>query len=83
VKPAHIGKRVGRRLLEHARGEASKSGARCVLIQIDPNAEPFYRRAGAKRVGERASLSMPGRQLPLYKLVVGDGPRDKVRAEVR
>jgi ribosomal protein S18 acetylase RimI-like enzyme len=57
---------VGRALVEHARGES-----RGVLaIVADPNAEPFYLRLGARRVGEIAA-PMPGapdRTLPLLEM---------------
>jgi hypothetical protein len=43
---------VGRALFEHAVGTAASLGAEVVGIEADPNAEGFYRRMGAKRVGE-------------------------------
>lgn len=68
VAPDHIGRGVGRRLMAHARETAAGMGTRTILIQSDPNAEPFYRSVGAQRVGWLESRSIPGRMLPLLRL---------------
>ena len=47
-----MGKGVGRRLFEHARAVAAGAGVRVLEIDSDPNAEAFYCRMGAVRVGE-------------------------------
>jgi GNAT superfamily N-acetyltransferase len=61
---------VGTLLLEDACAVARAAGARTLRIESDPYAEAFYLRAGAKRIGETPSLSIPGRVLPLLELVV-------------
>lgn len=61
VEPQHIGRGVGRRLIEHAKGHVRKDGARYLLIQGDPNATDFYHAAGGVQIGERESDSIPGR----------------------
>lgn len=66
VEPAAIGTGVGARLLRHACSTASELGWRRLLIQGDPHAERFYRRLGTRRIGQRESASIPGRQLPLF-----------------
>ena len=43
----------GRRLFAHAAAYAAERGALSLTIEADPNAEPFYRRMGATRVGTR------------------------------
>lgn len=68
VAPDHIGRGVGRHLMYHAREAAAGMGARTILIQSDPNAEPFYLSAGAQRVGRLESRSIPGRMLPLFRI---------------
>jgi len=69
VDPPHLGRGHGRALLEHARHSAREAfGARVIEISGDPNADRFYRRAGARLVGERPSESFPGRMLPFYEL---------------
>ncbi|MEO1201204.1 MAG: GNAT family N-acetyltransferase [Pseudomonadota bacterium] len=75
VDPPHIGKGVGRALLDHALKSLAARGGRRLTIQGDPNASGFYEAAGARLVGARASGSIPGRELPLYRIDVGDGER--------
>ncbi len=71
VHPDYIGTGVGRALFEHAMGQAANLGAEVVEIESDPNAEGFYLRMGARRVGERVS-SVEGkpRILPLLRVDV-------------
>jgi GNAT superfamily N-acetyltransferase len=74
VDPLHLRQGHGRALLAHARRHARQVlGARLIVIQGDPHADPFYRAAGARLVGERESDSVPGRMLPLYELACGRG----------
>ena len=70
VSPEHIGTGIGRRLMIDARRQAQELGCGVLVIQSDPHAERFYLRAGARRVGERPSASIPGRTLPLLELDV-------------
>jgi len=44
---------VGRALLEHALQTACALGYRFMDFESDPNAEGFYRKMGAVRIGER------------------------------
>jgi hypothetical protein len=39
-------------------------------LALAPNAEGFYRKMGAERVGETPSGSIPGRMLPLMQVRV-------------
>lgn len=64
VDPPHLGTGVGGRLFDHAVATARSHGGATLHIASDPHAEGFYRRMGARRVGEVASS--PGdRTLPL------------------
>ena len=69
VLPERMGTGVGRALLEHAAGRAADLGAETLGIEADPNAEGFYRRMGARRVGE-TTYELDGREriLPLLTL---------------
>lgn len=51
VVPDRIRRGVGRALLAHALGRVRTQGHRELEIESDPNAEGFYRRMGARRVG--------------------------------
>jgi GNAT superfamily N-acetyltransferase len=66
VSPAWIGSGMGRLLFEHALKRAALRGAKSVEIEADPNAEGFYLKMGARRVGENV-YEMEGhrRVLPL------------------
>lgn len=68
VEPEHIGKGFGRLLIEHAKRVAAAMGATQMIIQGDPNAERFYRAAGAVLTGTRESGSIPGRFLPTFAI---------------
>ena len=70
VDPGHIGTGVGRMLIEHAIEALSGHGASRLIIQGDPNARRFYIAAGARQVGTRESQSIPGRQLPLFEIII-------------
>ena len=75
VEPEFIGKGYGRKLIEHAVELSAASGAVKLVIQGDPHAELFYLAAGAVRTGIRESVSIPGRQLPLYTIDLAEKQR--------
>lgn len=55
VRPAHMGRGIGRRLFRHAaRRLHVRAPGVTLFIEADPHAEPFYLRMGATRVGEIA-----------------------------
>ena len=66
VTPAHIGTGVGKQLFLHAMQHAAKENIAAVEILSDPNAEGFYRKQGAHRIGETVSeIDGEPRVLPL------------------
>jgi GNAT superfamily N-acetyltransferase len=77
VLPAHNNHGIGRRLLERALAAALAAGARGLAIDSDPNAEGFYRRCGAERIGETAAPipGFPTRVLPRLTLAAAGLPR--------
>ena len=64
VDPSHIGAGLGRLLFSHLLGHLRRKGVARLVIASDPNAEGFYRRLGARRVGAVSSRPA-GRRLPL------------------
>ncbi|MDP9003806.1 MAG: GNAT family N-acetyltransferase [Verrucomicrobiota bacterium] len=61
-----MGRGIGRVLFEHAVGQARGLGFRDIKIEADPNAEGFYQRMGARRVGENGTaIEGKPRELPL------------------
>lgn len=68
VEPAHMGTGVGKSLLHHAKTIVQTMGGRALIIQSDPNAEGFYKAAGAELIGTRKSESIADRSLPLFRI---------------
>ncbi len=67
VLPECHGRGIGRELFDHAVATTRANGARMIRVVSDPNAEAFYVRMGAKRVGQESSKP-EGRQLPVLLL---------------
>ena len=65
VDPPMIGRGIGQALWRHMVGEARRVGVARIAIEADPDAEGFYLRMGAKRIGIALSMSIPDRELPL------------------
>jgi GNAT superfamily N-acetyltransferase len=66
IAPHAMGRGIGRALFEHAAGEARRLGHETLKIEADPNAEGFYARMGARRVGAAVTdVENQRRELPL------------------
>jgi GNAT superfamily N-acetyltransferase len=66
IAPPAMGRGIGRALFEHAVAQARELGHRSLKIESDPNAEGFYARMGARRVGEAVTeIEGQRRELPL------------------
>ena len=69
IRPEHMGSGVGRALFEHARSRAWERGAKALELSADPNAEGFYQRMGAERIGEvPADMDGQTRVLPRMRM---------------
>ena len=65
IKPEHMGAGVGRALFMHARERAADLKVPAMELSADPNAEGFYQRMGAKRIGEvKSEIEGKPRVLP-------------------
>jgi GNAT superfamily N-acetyltransferase len=71
ITPGRIGTGLGRVLWQDAMTTAAAAGFARLEIGAEPNAEGFYRRMGAERVGAMPSGSIPGRVLPLMRVTIG------------
>jgi N-acetylglutamate synthase-like GNAT family acetyltransferase len=71
VEPSAMRTGVGHTLLRAALADARARDITHLLIENDPDAEPFYRKHGAHRIGTRTSPST-GRSLPLLRLPTRD-----------
>jgi GNAT superfamily N-acetyltransferase len=69
VAPCQIGTGVGKELFVHAMQKAAGENVSEVEISSDPNAEGFYKRMGARRIGEDSS-EIDGQARALPRLTV-------------
>lgn len=69
VAPEHMGTGVGKQLFIHAMQGAAGQDISEVQISSDPNAEQFYEKMGAYRIGETVSeIDGQPRSLPLMSI---------------
>lgn len=74
VDPPHARRGVGRQLFEHAVRRAHRVVPAPIEIIADPFAESFYRKMGARRVGELdAAMDGEPRVLPVFRYEVSAG----------
>lgn len=72
VLPEWMGRGIGRALFRHAIERAKALGFQKVAIESDPNAEGFYLRMGARRVGESVQMvEQQRRELPVLMYETG------------
>jgi len=67
VLPSVQRRGIGRTLFEKCSEAARQEGCRVMQIVSDPPAEGFYRKVGAKRVGERPSRIRDGPAFPVLE----------------
>jgi ribosomal protein S18 acetylase RimI-like enzyme len=71
ILPTAMGRGLGRALFEHARAQATHRGFDSIKIEADPNAEGFYRRMGARRIGTSVTqIEGERRELPILEFKV-------------
>lgn len=63
-----IGKGYGKQLWQYAVKTAKQLGFRHMVLESDPNAEPFYLAMGMERIGGVPSTVIEGRVLPLMQI---------------
>ncbi len=68
LEPERIGRGLGRFMFQSALDSSKRWGFARLVIQSDPNAEPFYRAMGCERTGATPSASIPGRNLPRLEI---------------
>lgn len=65
IRPEYMGAGVGRALFLHVKERAAHLGISVLELSADPNAEGFYKRMGATRIGEvRSEIEGQPRVLP-------------------
>jgi ribosomal protein S18 acetylase RimI-like enzyme len=74
ILPEAMRRGIGCALFEHAVGQAAAAGFNAIQIEADPNAEGFYQRMGAKRIGQSiGDVCGEARELPLLEYRVEAG----------
>ena len=71
INPERMGAGVGRALFLHAKDRAPKLRVPTLELSADPNAEGFYERMGATRIGEvRSEIEGQPRLLPRMRIEI-------------
>jgi GNAT superfamily N-acetyltransferase len=71
VHPEFMGKGIGAVLFNHIFSRCKELGTRAIEIESDPNAQGFYERMGAKKVGEVVGeVDGQPRVLPLLEVEI-------------
>ena len=82
IDPQQMRTGVGRALFEHTKQRAKQLGLTELELSADPNAEGFYERMGAMRIGEvQAEMDGQPRVLPRMKIELGVPPSGGSSAE--
>jgi GNAT superfamily N-acetyltransferase len=69
VLPDFMGQGIGKQLFQHALKRSHVLGASVLKIEADPNAQSFYEKMGARKVGEHHSeVDGQPRILPLMEI---------------
>jgi GNAT superfamily N-acetyltransferase len=72
IDPKQMGKGIGRALFQHVQTRAKEVGAPMLELSADPNAEKFYERMGARRIGDvPADMLGHSRVLPRMRVEFG------------
>ncbi|WP_336245805.1 GNAT family N-acetyltransferase [Paenibacillus apiarius] len=70
IDPEHIGKGLGNLLWLDLLSKAKQLNIEEFTLDSDPNAEAFYVKMGAKRIGETPSTVFPDRRFPVMSVTV-------------
>lgn len=69
VLPEFIGKGIGKELFQHALEKSRASGVSILRIESEPNAQGFYEKMGAWKIGEHhTEVAGQSRALPVMEI---------------
>jgi GNAT superfamily N-acetyltransferase len=69
ISPENIGGGIGKKLMNDAIEKAKSFGAAFIEIESDPNAEGFYQKQGAVKIGEsKSEIEGKERTLPIMRI---------------
>ena len=73
VLPEFIGQGIGKQLFQHALERSHIHGASILKIEADPNAQAFYEKMGARKIGEHhTQVNGQPRILPIMEIKIND-----------
>jgi len=72
IAPEAMGRGIGRALFDRLAASMCAHGFTRLMILSDPQAEAFYSRCGAVRLGMAPSDAIPGRELPFLAYTIAD-----------
>jgi predicted N-acetyltransferase YhbS len=72
IDPDHFGKGVAMKLWHEMKSALINEGVRHFTVEADPNAVAFYEKIGGIVIGEKDSLTIKGRKLPLIKIQLSE-----------
>jgi len=70
IEPQYIGSGCGRLLFDALKEGMRKKGIQSITFDADPNAVGFYLKMGGIKIGEMDSTVVPGRKLPIIKMLI-------------
>lgn len=70
ILPKFIGKGFGKVMWNNVIQKAQKLGIKSFTIDSDPHAKGFYKKMGAKQIGQTSSTVFKDRLLPLMKVTI-------------
>lgn len=71
VLPEFIGQGIGKQLFHHAVERSRATGANVLKIEADPNAQDFYEKMGAQKIGEHhTEVEGQPRVLPIMEIIL-------------
>jgi GNAT superfamily N-acetyltransferase len=71
VLPEFIGQGIGKWLFHHAVERSRGTGATALKIEADPNAQDFYEKIGAQKIGEHhTEVGSQMRVLPIMEIIL-------------
>jgi N-acetylglutamate synthase-like GNAT family acetyltransferase len=74
IRPEHMGAGIGRALFNYITARATSLKLPALELSADPNAEGFYQRMGASRIGEVRS-EIEGKPRVLPRMMINPGSR--------
>ncbi len=67
IDPDYFGHGIASNLWQHMKAALIKKGITHFTLEADPNAAPFYKSIGGVKIGDKDSLVVDNRKIPIMK----------------